>query len=462
MWAWRGLANPGAETIFKKPIGALFENDFTLSPSDQTKTLNSITFNTSGGGGLMLFALSGDILAPTSPSYGNAVNVTADSTIDLKSIVNVTMGNLNIGSNTLSVTGDAGAQLTLGATTLTGNATFSPAAGTTLVLGAISGNAGNGITVAGGGTVTLGSANNFTGNTAVTGGTLQLADGSTNNIASSPLVTVGSGAVLDVSGLSGGTLVLGAGSVHQTLQGGGTVAGNLAINGGSTMAATGAKTPTINGAVGLTLNDQSIASFDLTGVAAGTGATTGLITIANGNLTINGTGLVNLTGTIAAAGNYELFAFPNATAFPTSGLTTTGTPPSGYQYSFIYTSTEVDLDVAVLAAGSAQWNAGNGSYSVLSNWNPPRTPNGPTYVATFGDGSSVPAGPVSVTVDGADTVGGLSFITAATSYTLATDGMGGHGLTLNNGTSASTISVTAGSPTPSRPTWQSQARAGSR
>ncbi len=268
--------------------------------------------------------------------------------------------------------------------------------------------------------------------------------GSTNNIAASPLITVSSGAVLDLSGLSGGALVLGAGSVNQTITGSGTIAGNLTINGGSTIAATMTAKPTITGAGGLTMNNNSIASFDLTGLAAGTGSASSLVTLANGNLTINGTGLVNLTGTVAAAGNYELFAFPHATAAPTSGLSTTGTPPAGYLYSFIYTPTEIDLMVAI-AAGSAQWNAGSGNYTVLSNWNPARVPNGATYTATFGDGSMVPAGAVAVSVNEAEVVGGLAFTTAASSYTLATDGAGGHGLTLNNGASASTISVTAGS-----------------
>ena len=45
------------------------------------------------------------------------------------------MGNLAIGSNKLSLTGMSGASLTVGTTTLSGNATFDPAAGTTLAWG---------------------------------------------------------------------------------------------------------------------------------------------------------------------------------------------------------------------------------------------------------------------------------------------------------------------------------------
>jgi len=74
--------------------------------------------------------------------------------------------------------------------------------------------------------------NTYSGNTTVSAGTLALDNsGSSNNIASSPVITVASGAVLNVSGLAGTTdLVLASG---QTLQGSGTVTGNLTVGSGA-------------------------------------------------------------------------------------------------------------------------------------------------------------------------------------------------------------------------------------
>ncbi len=148
-----------------------YEHDFALSAADQAKMLNSVTVNTVNvsGDGMVLFGLSGlQLITPATQSYANNVNVTADSTIDVSTALQATMGNLSIGSNRLSLTGTSGTQLTLGTTTLTGNAIFSPAAATTLILGPISGSAGNGIAAAGAGTLVLGSGNTYSGATAVT------------------------------------------------------------------------------------------------------------------------------------------------------------------------------------------------------------------------------------------------------------------------------------------------------
>ena len=64
----------------------LREHDFALSPADQAKTLNSISFNTvsSSADGLVVFAVSGLDVNTTVQSYANNVSVAADSTIDVE------------------------------------------------------------------------------------------------------------------------------------------------------------------------------------------------------------------------------------------------------------------------------------------------------------------------------------------------------------------------------------------
>ncbi len=83
-----------------------------------------------------------------------------------------------------------------------------------------------------GGSVTLSAANPFAGPTTVAQGTLMLAGA--GSLANSPTIDVAEGAVLDVSGVSGGTYALTAG---QLLHGNGTVQGNLDVGLGATISA---------------------------------------------------------------------------------------------------------------------------------------------------------------------------------------------------------------------------------
>ena len=112
----------------------LREHDLTLSADDQAKTLDSITFNTvsSSGDGMVVFAMSGLVVNTAVQSYSNDVVVAADSTIDVENTPLTVMGHLAIGGNKLSITGTTGTNLTLGATTLSGNPTFDVAAGAAL------------------------------------------------------------------------------------------------------------------------------------------------------------------------------------------------------------------------------------------------------------------------------------------------------------------------------------------
>jgi fibronectin-binding autotransporter adhesin len=122
-----------------------------------------------------------------------------------------------------------------------------------------------GLTKNGAGTLTLGNTNTYTGTTTINTGTLAL--GSAASIANSRNISVASGAVLDVSAVTGG-FALGA---AQTLSGSGSVNGVVTNNGtiapgasGTTGTLTLSNSPVLNGVTlikvnrnnGAPLNDQ--------------------------------------------------------------------------------------------------------------------------------------------------------------------------------------------------------------
>ena len=372
------------------------------------------------------------------------------------------MGDLSVGSGsgtTLNVTATTAPMgqaygLTLGTTTLAGDVTFNVANNTngagnalgTLTLGPVSG-AGFGITKAGAGRLTLAGANDYSGNTTISGGTLRLADGSTNNIASSPRIAIGNGATLDVSGLDSGTLTLGA-TAAQTLagpaSGAATISGSMIVSSGSTLTGGSGATLSITGS--LTLSGGSLSSFAITPAGAGN-AGSPLVSVA-GTLTgpASGTHTLNFTGT-AASGTYDLFSY--APSMLDAGQFALGTLPAGsFSFNLAVSGTELDLVVSNPAI-NAEWdvNAG-GSFNQATNWFPQNVPSGAGVIATFGNGhsTSISGTPPSLTVsiDGADTVGGLAFTnTNGTGFILGNDSVSGHGLTINNSGLGATIADSA-------------------
>ena len=118
-------------------------------------------------------------------------------------------------------------------------------------------------------------------------------------------------------------------------------------------------------------------------------------------------------------------------------------PSGNFDYSLAIANNQIDLLVQNIAV-SAAWNtAGDGLYSDSTKWDPTQPPSGPGQVVTFGigtshpiNGTTVPSGAIAVTVDGAYTAGSLVFDNSAVHYTLASDAISGHGLTLDNGGAA--------------------------
>ncbi len=337
------------------------------------------------------------------------------------------------------------------------------------------------------GTLTLTATNTYTGNTVIKAGKLILAAASSNNIANSAAIIVGdslahNGAVLSVTGLTGGTLVLASG---QTLGGSGTVTGAVTIANGSTLSpgnspgtiSTGAQTWAGGGNYLWQINTAS------TTVGAGKGVDPGYdwtnlagaltITATSGSLfNINIVGLTtgNVAGAVAAfdphntydwviaSANTAITTFSAADfALNTSAFTNNNGIGSGsfsiVQGGSIAGTTTKDM-VLVFNGGavSSIWSPdADGNWSTSTNWTNLSVPNGIGDTATFGNTSLT--APRNVTVDGAFTVGTIAFNAAGTSngFTLATDGVGGHGLTLNNNGIGASITVSNGSQVISAP-----------
>lgn len=105
-------------------------------------------------------------------------------------------------------------------------------------------------------------------------------------------------------------------------------------------------------------------------------------------------------------------------------------------------------DVTNTSDHSASWDfTAGGSFNQATNWYSPAVPNGAGVLATFGDGilNTVTGPTVSVNIDGAQVLGQIAFnSTQGLGYILASDGIAGHGITLDNNGAGATVSVASG------------------
>lgn len=128
--------------------------------------------------------------------------------------------------------------------------------GTTLVIQSVISGPGN-LLKTGGGTTLLENLDTYTGNTTVNAGTLALDD--LGAISNSANVTIASGAILDVSARTDDTFELAAG---QTLNGNGTVRGNITQDAGATIAPGTSAVGTLTATNSVTLSGTTVMKID--------------------------------------------------------------------------------------------------------------------------------------------------------------------------------------------------------
>lgn len=284
-----------------------------------------------------------------------------------------------------------------------------------------------GLIKSGAGTEILTNANTYTGGTTINGGTLQI-NNSTGSGTGTGAVTVNSSGTL--SGLPTAT-----GFANP-----GTISGAVTVNGGGALLAKSGSTFTFGG---LTLNATAISNFQI-----GPPVASPLVNITGTNaFTLAGLSTINISNAGGlAAGTYQLFNYTGTALANITNLQLGSTPGGGFTYSLSNNQTNTSVDL-IVSTSSDQWaNDANGNWGVTSNWTSGVVPNSVGAAANF---FALINQARTVTVNNAFTVGSLTF-NSANSYTIAGDGVGGHGLTLsNNGTAF--LSVLLGSHTISAP-----------
>jgi autotransporter-associated beta strand protein len=256
-------------------------------------------------------------------TFTNNVTVTADSTIDLRSVAGGSLGNLSMGTNTLTLTGLSGTTLGLGTVTLSGNPTLSVGTGLTVTLGAFSdGGTARTITKSGPGTATLGAAAASLGaGTAVnvTGGTLNLtaagALGTQAAVTLSPGATLNTTANLTVASLAGTGGVVSLNTNTLTVGGGAASTFAGSITGGPLIVSGSGTALTLSGANAMTSTGVQTGSKIVSNGPASLGSAA--VTLANNaTLAVGAVQPFTVTGFGGTGTGWNLQGTTNGTSDP--------------------------------------------------------------------------------------------------------------------------------------------------
>jgi fibronectin-binding autotransporter adhesin len=206
----------------------------------------------------------------------------------------------------------------------------------------------------GAGTWTLSGASMFySGATTVNQGTLAISG--SGWAANSAAITVKGGATLDLSGLPGGSYTLG---FLQTLQGAGTVIGDISTGFGNTVVP-GDSVGTLHITGGLTLNGGETLQYELSNNSLGANDKI----VASGSLTAFGTTTVNVAPVngYLSSGSYRLIDYTGpAISDPNAVFSLSGLISPRQSLSFSSVANQVNLDVTG-SVGNLTWVGGMSS-----------------------------------------------------------------------------------------------------
>ena len=254
------LLTPGKFLTLTNPLNT-YSGTFHVTAGQALRTLPATTGNTLG---TSTVSLSDSSLLLSDDGTGNGGNVaygnnltvaTGLGTVNVDRVGAVNTGNvihlgtLNIGANTLNVTGANGYGLAVASTVLSGAATFNPTTAP-MTSGPVSGSFG--ITKSGAGSLTLTGASSFTGAADVTAGAL-IVNGS---LSATTSVTVSGTGSLGGSGTIPGTVsITGTGTLAPGQSAGTLSSGPLTIDPTATL--------------GIEIGGTAFASFDRVSVTGG-------------------------------------------------------------------------------------------------------------------------------------------------------------------------------------------------
>jgi autotransporter-associated beta strand protein/T5SS/PEP-CTERM-associated repeat protein len=348
------LANTGTGTPSLSVVEFAGDGSLTVTGGGTLTTQNALVAGLIGGTGTLTITGAGT-------TWTNAGNVTVGGTatasggtgaLAVQSGANATIGGtLTLWRSDAAVNVSGGSTLAVAALTNAAgtNPTVTIGTGSTVQVAPGGGATFSGFLAGAGqfvkdgaGNFTLTGANTLAGNVVINAGTLALSG--SGSVAASPVLQVGAGATFDVSGLTGGANFDGARfrlASNQTLRGGGTVQGSVAVAATSAIAPGTPSTPAaLTITSDLVMSPTGAYTVKLNGATPGTGydqvLVNGAVNLVNPNLN------VSLGGGYTPAATDKLFILvksgtnPIVGQFNSAGEGATITITGGFQATISY------------------------------------------------------------------------------------------------------------------------------